>query len=117
MADEKTKVNLDAKLKYYIDSITKVIKVDQIVLFGSFAKGNAHEYSDIDIAVVSPELDPRRSRFSNIRKIKEKTNLIDPGLQLFAFPSETFEKEQGFDEHFIREIKKTGKVIYQKPTI
>ncbi len=112
MVDETNKINLEEKLKYYIESITRAIKVDQIILFGSFAKGNPHKYSDIDIAVVSSELDPGKSRLSNIRKIKEKTNLLDPDLQLFAFPSETFEKEIGFDESFIREIKKTGKVIY-----
>ena len=115
MANEKDKLNLEEKLKYYIGSITKAIKVDQIILFGSYAKGTANQDSDIDVAVISPELDINKSRYSNIRKVKERTNLIEPGLQLFAFPSEAFEKEQGFDEHFIREIKKTGKVIYQKP--
>ena len=112
MANEANKINLEEKLKYYIESITKSIKVDQIILFGSFAKGNPHKYSDIDIAVVSSELDPTKSRLSNIRKVKEKTNLLDPDLQLFAFSSETFENELGYDESFIREIKNTGKVIY-----
>ena len=112
MVDETNKINLEEKLKYYIESITKAINVDQIILFGSYAKGNPHQYSDIDIAVVSSELDPNKSRLSNIRKVKEKTNLLDPDLQLFAFPSETFKHELGFDESFIREIKKTGKIVY-----
>lgn len=31
------------------------IRVTQLVLFGSHAKGNAREWSDIDLAVVSPD--------------------------------------------------------------
>jgi predicted nucleotidyltransferase len=33
----------------------KKIKVAKIILFGSRASGRAHEYSDIDVAVVSPD--------------------------------------------------------------
>ena len=57
MANEKDKLNLEEKLKYYISSITGAIKVDQIILFGSYAKGTANQDSDIDVAVISPELD------------------------------------------------------------
>ena len=31
------------------------IKVAKVILFGSRASGRAHEYSDIDLAVVSPD--------------------------------------------------------------
>ncbi len=30
------------------------IEVSQVILYGSYARGNPEEYSDIDIAVVSP---------------------------------------------------------------
>ena len=113
MATEKDLIiKLNEKLKYYIDTITSFVKVDKIILFGSFSKGNPHEYSDIDLAVVSSELDINKSRYENIRTIKEKTKLIDPDLQLIAYPTEVFEKELGVERLFIREIKKTGKVIY-----
>lgn len=109
---ENLLTKLNEKLKYYVSTITKNIKVDKIILFGSYSSGNPHEYSDIDLAVVSPELDSNKSQFENIREIKERTNLIDPGLQLLAYPTEIFEKELGVERLFIREIKQTGKVIY-----
>lgn len=110
--EENLLMNLNEKLKYYINTITKNIKVDKIILFGSFSNGNPHEYSDIDIAVISPELDSNKSQFENIRTIKERADLIDPGLQLLAYPTETFEKELGVERLFIKEIKNTGTVLF-----
>ncbi len=31
------------------------ITIERIILFGSYAKGNAGEWSDMDIAIVSPD--------------------------------------------------------------
>ncbi len=113
MAGGAIKMNLNKKLKLYIDSITKAINVEQIILFGSYAKGKPHEYSDIDIAVISPDLDPAKSRFENTMVILNKTNLLDPDLQLIAYPSSLFYNEKDtVHESFIKEIKITGKVIY-----
>ncbi|MBI3591491.1 MAG: nucleotidyltransferase domain-containing protein [Candidatus Melainabacteria bacterium] len=109
-------MNLEEKLNHYIKSITNAINVDLIILFGSYAKGNTHEYSDIDIAVISSELDPNEPELKHLRYIKDKANLFDPDLQLVAFPTKKFETETGVEGRFIREIKKTGKVIYQKPS-
>jgi hypothetical protein len=32
----------------------------RLILYGSFAKGNPHEWSDIDVVVVAPEFDESR---------------------------------------------------------
>ena len=38
--------------KKYVELINQHIETEKIVLFGSYAKGNWHENSDIDIAVI-----------------------------------------------------------------
>ncbi len=38
--------------KKYVELINKHLKTEKIVLFGSYAKGNWHKDSDIDIAVI-----------------------------------------------------------------
>lgn len=51
-------VQLSSKVKNTIDSYLQAlnrndIPIKEAVLFGSYATGNAHEWSDIDIALVS----------------------------------------------------------------
>ena len=109
-----TEVELEDKLKKFIKSVTNTINVDQIILFGSYAKGNPHEYSDIDIALVSGELDPKRARWENVEYIWEKSNIeYDPDLQLVPFAKESFDNDADSPiGSFIREIKETGEIIY-----
>jgi predicted nucleotidyltransferase len=40
------------KLSKYKMLVSEYFDVDQVVLFGSYAKGNQHEYSDIDVAII-----------------------------------------------------------------
>ena len=40
------------KLKRYKKLLSKFMKFDEMVLFGSYAKGNASKDSDVDVAVI-----------------------------------------------------------------
>lgn len=78
--------------------------IQKIILYGSQAKGTAHEDSDIDVAVVFKSidgdyLDTAARLFQLRRKIDSR---IEPAI---------------FDEHhdpsgFLEEIMRTGKVIF-----
>ncbi len=41
-----------ACVKQYAEEVTRELKPDAIVMFGSYAAGQAHEDSDIDVAVI-----------------------------------------------------------------
>jgi len=47
--DKTTVVNT---VRQYADAVTKEMSPASIVLYGSYAKGNAREDSDIDVAVI-----------------------------------------------------------------
>lgn len=50
-------------VKHYLDTlIQKGLPVEFGVLFGSYAHGTPHRWSDIDVLVVSPRFDPKRQR-------------------------------------------------------
>ena len=109
-----SKVELENKLNIFVNSVTKVFNIDRIILFGSYVKGNQHEYSDIDIALISEDIDPKRARWENVEYIIEKSNIeYDPDLQLIPFAKESFDNDADSPiGSFIREIKETGKIIY-----
>ncbi len=80
--------------------------VQKAILFGSMAKGNPHEYSDIDLAVWSEHFTD--NYFLNI----EKTAFIKrqfKNIELHPFPL----NETADTNPFIEEINATGKVVYE----
>lgn len=85
------------------------IEVSQIILYGSYAKGRPKEYSDIDIAVVSPT-------FKKL-DIFERQEILSKAHHLFGEPIEPIglTPEQMIEKKgFVREIVNRGIVIYTK---
>lgn len=81
----------------------KNISIRRAILFGSHAKGNAHKYSDIDVAIVADEFEGVNFidlKFFMDIKIKKKYALISTQ----TFNSNYFKK----GDAFIQEIIKSG---------
>jgi len=82
------------------------VHLSAVIMYGSFAKGTQHEWSDIDVALVADEftgvgfIDKKLFPYIGIKKpyIRIETN---------TYPTEYFQK----GDPFIEEIKKTGIVI------
>lgn len=50
-------------VRNYLDAVTQSgLPVEFVVVFGSQVKGAGHEWSDIDLLVVSPQFDEMRER-------------------------------------------------------
>ena len=41
--------------KFVAVLLNKGIRIEQVILYGSYASGNINPYSDIDIAIISPD--------------------------------------------------------------
>jgi len=88
---------------YARDIEAKGVHLRMVILYGSFAKGTQHEWSDIDVALVADEFtgfafdDYPLFRYVGIKK---------PYIRIEAktYPTDYF--QQG--DPFIEEIKKTG---------
>ena len=65
---------------YMVKLATFDIHPEKAVLFGSFAVGNAHEFSDIDLIVIAPEFDGCRQiqLIKNLWKATSADNRIEP---------------------------------------
>lgn len=114
MAGRKNSRELIEFLTNIVEKIVTNFEVDEIVLFGSYAKGTADDNSDIDVAVISPDLNMNYPIFENALTIIRKTDLYEPYLQLVPLPSAKYYNETFIDPGFISAIKNTGKKIYTK---
>jgi predicted nucleotidyltransferase len=118
MAGRKTTQELNELTQKIIHQLSSNMAIDEVVLFGSYAKGTATDLSDIDIAVVSPELDSSKPLFKNTLDVIRKTGICEPYVQLIAFPSNIYYQENLYsDPEFIAEIKRTGKVLFENPNL
>lgn len=73
--DKRTIEILDIIKKFIFALESNNIKINRAILFGSFAKGNSNEWSDIDVALVSDAFIGKR--FIDREKIRKyKLKLI-----------------------------------------
>ena len=91
-----------------------------VVLFGSQARGNTHQWSDIDLVVVSPHFDgPRQRKDTNLlwRKAARVDSRIEPiacGLQQWSDDTtsaiiEMARREGKTLRELVREVKIFGR--------
>ncbi len=90
-------------IKKYLEELKKnKIPVDEIILFGSYARGNFDDFSDIDLLLVSPIFEGKR--FEDKNKIREITLKVSPQIEVLPCSREEFKKKSPL----IEEILKTG---------
>ena len=99
-----SKVDAKKIVKEYAKELKKRnYSFSAVYLFGSYAKGKAHKWSDIDVAVVSDEMkkniDEGRFLLWHIRR--EVDSMIEP----HGFTVKDFEDDS---DPMVSEIKKTG---------
>src|SRR4030042_1826054 len=93
-------------VKRYIKELQKHdIPIQGAFIFGSHAKGNPKEESDIDVALISTAFSG--DRFEDRRKIVPLRRKIDSRIEPIPFRPEDFQK----GGILVDEIKKTGKAI------
>lgn len=82
-----------------IIELAKKYKLSKVILFGSRARGDYHEKSDIDLAIVGGE------QLEFALDIEEKTETL---LQYDVIDMEKAQKE------LLENIKKDGLILYEK---
>ena len=93
-----TRQDIIKAVNEFVESADKNnITIEKILLFGSYAKGTPHKYSDIDLAVFSPQF--KDNHFDNYKLIQFTKRL--PQMQLHLYPIKEFEEDL-----FVDEIKK-----------
>ena len=70
--DRKT---IEVTLKKYVRKISTVVNARQIILYGSFARGTATEWSDIDLLVIADF--NKKKEFELMNKLSDIGSEID----------------------------------------
>ncbi|MEA1937074.1 MAG: nucleotidyltransferase domain-containing protein [Patescibacteria group bacterium] len=104
MAKKKVPIKVKKEIDKYIEALKKnKLPLKKVILFGSYAKGTQHQWSDIDLCIVSPKFkntfDATQYLWSK-RKISDVKYAIEP----IGFSPRDFKDNTSITF----EIKKTG---------
>lgn len=90
-------------IQQYLQALrTQGFQIQDAILFGSYARGNPHEWSDIDLAIVSHQFDG--IRFVDKNKIRKITIAVSSDLEILPFRPQDFTP----NNPLVKEILETG---------
>lgn len=105
----KTNVTIEQIGREVVDFLSQYVKVDALILFGSYVYGNPREDSDFDIAVISEDLG-KMGILEKMELFSKVALVVDSRVELKGFSREEFlNPQQGT---ILELIKNKGKVIY-----
>ena len=98
----------DLRVKRVVASLM-AYQPEKIILFGSVARGDADEYSDIDLIIVKET----ETRF--IQRQVDATNLVPRGISvdIFVYTPEEFQKMIDDNSPFFERALAEGIVLYE----
>ena len=108
---EVRRAALQAELERIVRVLVEQYEPERIILYGSFAHGEIHEWSDLDLCVI------KRTEKRFIERLEEVGLLTLPrvGCQILVYtPEELAAMERRGHYFFIDEILRKGKVLYER---
>ena len=94
------------KVRLYLEKLRKNgITISEAYIFGSYVKGKPDRWSDIDIAIVSPQIG--EDRFEERVKLTQLAISVDDRLEPLPFNPETFLDE----DPLVKKIKNEGLAV------
>lgn len=103
--DKNTVLNILSRFRKAIES--KDIKINKLILYGSYASGTSREGSDIDIVVISEDF-ARKNYWERIEILSDAIYEVFQPIEAVAMTPE----EWRTGESMIVDYAKNGEVVY-----
>ncbi len=97
-------------VKRFINLIIKKFNLKKIIIFGSFARGDYHKGSDLDLIIVGEFKERFIDRIGEIIELNES----DLEIEAMVYTEEEFQKMIQERRPFIEQVLEEGIVVYEK---
>ncbi len=103
---------LDRMVRAIVDEVDP----EQVILFGSRARGEARDTSDIDLLVIEGEpFGPGRSRHKEMNRLYRALREFRPPTDVLVFSRADVEYWRDSLNHVLARALREGKVLYERP--
>lgn len=96
-----------------LDQLVEELKAygaEKIILFGSTARGDTDEHSDVDLVVIKPTTMGFVERLGDVvKKCRSPLN-----ADIIVYTPDEFQRMQEMENPFIETVLKDGKILYEK---
>ncbi len=85
------------------------INAERVILFGSYARGDATEQSDVDLMIIA------KSNLPRFKRSRELYKLLRPhpfGMDIVVYTPQEVEKGKKTNLSFVSTVLKEGKTLY-----
>ncbi len=103
--------DLEADLDWLVGRIRDGYEPEKIILFGSLARGETHEWSDIDLIIVK---DTDASYGERVKELLPVLRGWKGGADILIYSLEEYESAREKDSPFLREAEKDGVMLYER---
>jgi predicted nucleotidyltransferase len=98
-----------------VDFIKEKIAPDKIYLFGSYAKGNPSENSDLDFFIIKSTNLPKHKRALPLYSLGKTRRIGLPiGIDFIVYTPEEFNLMKENPNSLAGEVARTGKIVYAR---
>ena len=109
MPKKLTTKELNLLISDFINKVSEKFTIEKAFLYGSYAKGTAHELSDVDLLIISSDLPRRATKGMNGYRIISQLDKVYPDIELSAIHPEGLNNE--ITKSFYDEVFRTGKEL------
>lgn len=102
----------ESKIQEVVDKIAKGFNPEKIILFGSYAMGNATDDSDLDLMVIQETKLLIHKRANEMRFLLIGSKIL---IDILVFTKTEFKNESSKRYSFLHAAIKNSKTLYERP--
>ena len=105
----------DEVIAKMVERIVQEVQPEQIYLFGSRARGEAREDSDVDLLVVErDDFGPGRSRLREIDRISDALYPFRIPTDILLYSAAEYTKWKSSINHVVGHCEREGRLLYER---
>jgi predicted nucleotidyltransferase len=110
METVETATTMRAVIKRAVEYLQRKIRIQQVIVFGSHVTGGADKWSDIDLAVVSPDFTQMNQK-QIMDLLVEVALAVDTSLEIRPYTPQDLQEAR--PTNFLGHILTQGKIVYK----